>query len=258
MTTMERHDRIVRAIGRQPVLALRDAMTLTGASEPTVRRDFAALADAGVVRRVRGGVRAVEAVGMTPFALREMTYSDEKQRIARAACALLGPNDVVFIDGGTTTFHLAACLPVFPLRVVTNSIRLADALDEQARRRGGLEIFLTGGFVHPGSGLLVGPGAVASIAAYRAHWAFLSVGGITVAGLSNTNEQVVESERRMIAHADRAAVLADHSKLARHAMCHVCPLAEIDVLVTDRAVADETTAQALMANGVEVTVAAAR
>jgi DeoR/GlpR family transcriptional regulator of sugar metabolism len=255
MTTAERHDRIVQTLATQTVLSLRDAIRLTGASEPTIRRDFVALADAGVLRRVRGGVRAVDSAGMAPFALREMTFSDEKQRVARRACALLRSGDVVFVDGGTTTFHLSTCLPAVPLRVITNSIRLADALDEQSRRHAGLEIFLTGGFVHPGSGLLVGPGAVASITAYRANWAFLSVGGLTVEGLSNTNEQVVESERRMIEHAARVAVLADHSKLARHAMCHVCPLDQIDVLVTDQAVIDERLTEALTAARVDTVVA---
>ena len=37
----------------------------------------------------------------------------------------------------------------------------------------------------------------------------------------------------MIENADKVVVLADHSKIDKKAMCHVCDLEKIDILVTD-------------------------
>lgn len=232
MTTDERHQRLIDSLAERRFLDLETAMQLTSASVATVRRDFAMLAEQGVAQRFRGGIRLPATDAMLPFVFRDHRFAEEKQRLARRAVALLRPGDVVFIDGGTTTAHLAAAMPNLPLRVITNSLRLAAILDDRARSTG-LEVFVTGGSLYPKSGLLVGPSAGISIMQYRANWAFLSVGGITAEGLFNTNEQVVETERRMIACAEKIVVLADHSKLARQAMCAVCPLSDIDYLYAE-------------------------
>lgn len=232
--TLERHEQLIRWLGQNGLVSASRAIQLTGASPATVRRDFAELTRQGLAKRVHGGIRLVESVGMKPFAMRQAQFSREKMALAQRAVSLLKSGDVVFIDGGTTTFHLGACLPPVPLRIITNSLQLAEALDERSRKHGELEIFLTGGLLYPGSGLLAGPAAHNSVAQYHADWAFLSVGGITVEGLFNTTELVVETERRMIANAGKTVVLADHGKIGRHAMCHVCGLDEIDFLITDQ------------------------
>jgi DeoR/GlpR family transcriptional regulator of sugar metabolism len=225
---------MIDALAGRRFLPLDEAVRLTGASLATVRRDFAAMEAAGLVQRYRGGVRLPQADAILPFALRDQLFSDAKHRLAQAAAALLRAGDIVFVDGGTTTAHLAAVLPPVPLRIITNSVRLAATLDDRAGdRRAEVEVYLTGGCLHPRSGLLVGPSAAASVEQYRAHWALLSVGGIGRDGLYNTTEAVVETERRMIARADHVVVLADRSKFDRPAMCRVCGLEEIDFLITD-------------------------
>jgi DeoR/GlpR family transcriptional regulator of sugar metabolism len=252
-----RHERILKALGGQETLSLDRAVALTRSSPATVRRDFADLAERDLVQRFRGGIRRPGTSGsMVPFALRQVQFSGEKQRLAQHAVGLLRPGDVVIIDGGTTTFHLGSVLPAMPLRVITNSLRLASVLDEPSRRAAGLEIFLTGGFLYPeAGGLLVGPGAHSSLEQYHAHWAFLSVGGITSEGLFNTNEMVVQTERRMIACADRVAVLADHSKLGQHAMCHVCGLDEVDLLITSSPPGSRAALRPLRSRGLSVVTA---
>jgi DeoR/GlpR family transcriptional regulator of sugar metabolism len=233
MNTSERDDRILALLAEKSFLSVEDAAALTKSSLATVRRDFQRLSDTRKIERVRGGARPIRSEPMTPFALREVQYSREKEMLARAAAELLSPNDVLIIDGGTTTFHLGRCLPDIPLRIITNSLRLASVLDDQSRTRTGLEVYLTGGYLYPNSGLLVGPGAQASLAQYHAQWALLSVGGVSEEGFFNTSEVVVETERRMIEHADRVIVLADHSKIDKRSMCQVCPLADVDYLITD-------------------------
>ena len=233
MIEAERHSLIHSHLRQHGVLSQIDAVRLTAASPATIRRDFDKLAGQSGVIRVRGGLRLPPSFNGTTFASREIQNAAAKSAIARLAVTLLRDGDVLFIDGGTTTYQLAECLPRRKLRIITNSIRLAAALDERSAGTG-WEVFLTGGLLYPQSGLLVGPAAQNNLAQYHAHWAFLSAGGITDNGVFNTNELVVETEKIMIARADRVAILADHSKLGCPAMCQVCPLASVHTLLTDR------------------------
>jgi len=233
MNKGERHERILSLAGERGLLYQERVAAMTGASAATIRRDFDELARSGAFERVRGGIRVTRKEGNVPFNLREVQHSREKSAIAARACRLLRAGDVVFIDGGTTTYHICFHLPRMPLRIVTNSLRLSAYLDAAATRCPDWEIYLTGGRVHHGYNMLTGPGALHSLDFYHADWAFLSVGGITGDGLYNTSEAVVETERKMIERCDRAVVLADQSKLGRRAMCRVCGLLRIHKLITE-------------------------
>jgi len=250
MLEAERHDQMLACLRERGVLTLADAVRLFKASLATVRRDFDKLAGQGGVVRVRGGLRLPPSFSGATFASREVQNAPAKRAIARRAVSLLHEGDVIFIDGGTTTYQLADYLPRLKLRIITNSMRLASVLDERSAGSG-WEVFLTGGLLYPQSGLLIGPAAQNNLAQYHAHRAFLSVGGITADGVFNTNELVVESEKIMMTHADRVVLLADHTKLGCRAMCKVCDLAEVDTLITDRA-PDAAHRRAFKQAGVEV------
>lgn len=234
MIQLQRHERILKYLTEHEFLTVKDAVRIFQASPATIRRDFGDLAQQSLVRRTRGGVKFERGFeqGMTPFALRETQYSVEKEALARQACSLLKPGEVIFIDGGTTTFHLTTWLPNQNLRIITNSLRFANAMEERRKEKSLVEIYLTGGYLYPNSGILLGPNAVTSLSHYHANWAMLSAEGITDAGISNTNDLVVEAERAMLEHADKVAILADHSKIGKRAMCHVCGLDQIDLLIT--------------------------
>ena len=233
MNKAERHDRILALAGENGMLYMERAAQATGASLPTLRRDFAELEETGAVQRVRGGVRIIQKEGSLSFSIREVQHSKAKAAIAKKAAQLLRAHEVVIIDGGTTTCHLCMFLPPIPLRIITNSLRIASYLDDSTHRRGDWEVYLTGGRVQHGSNMLTGPGTLHTLDFYYADWAFLSVGGITDDGLYNTSEPIVETERKMIERSNRAVVLADQSKLGRRAMCRVCGIEVLDRVITN-------------------------
>ncbi|HEY0868150.1 MAG TPA: DeoR/GlpR family DNA-binding transcription regulator [Fimbriimonas sp.] len=232
MNPTKRQCQILDLLKEQEWLGVEEAVRILGSSPASIRRDLRVLEEAGALRRVRGGARRGD---MVPFEKRELQASEEKDAIAAKAVELLRHGDVVIVDGGTTTMHVAYHLPKFRLTLITNSLRLAGYLDERSAQYPELDLFLTGGFVYPGSSLLVGPGAQASLQNYHADWAFLSAEGLDPEGLYNTNELVVESERLMIANSARSAVLIDHTKLGRRAMCRVAPVVDLDTVVCDDA-----------------------
>lgn len=258
MIPAERLRRIAAHLESHDVLAVDEACRLLGASPATIRRDFAELVAAGRAERHHGGVGRLrrDALAMVPLAARAVQHPAEKQAIAACAAGLLDSGQAVFVDGGTSTLQLADHLGAVPLRIITNSLRLAAALGA-ATYAAPIEVHLTGGYLLSRGGLLIGPQARQGIVAYHADWAFLSVGGIGEDGVFNTDELVQDLEREMIAHADRVAVLADRSKLGRRSLCRVCGLDAIDVLITDTG-ADQGQVAAIRRAGVQVELAGAR
>ncbi len=257
MIQIQRHSWILGYLQEHEILSLRDGAAFLKTSVSTVRRDFDELAEQKLVKRVRGGIclERATSIPMLPFAFREAHYSQEKLLIAQEAAGLIKPHDVLFVDGGTTTFHLADHLPDIPLSLITNSTFLATALEQDKHvDRTKIEIFLTGGYLHPNSGFLVGPSAKANLIQYHANWAFLSVNGITERGISHTSEWVADVELAMMDNADKVVILADHSKIGRPARRQSCELERIHLLITDQWPDNEPVLRRFKEIGVEVIV----
>ena len=100
-----------------------------------------------------------------------------------------------------------------------------------------------------------GAGRRQTIEQYHANWAFLSAGGLNEHGVFNTNEWVVDSERAMIERAEKVVVMADGSKIGRHAMCHVCRVDAVSMLITDARVEQNETLLELAEGGMKVMTA---
>lgn len=254
MFKTQRHEQILKYLDEFNLLTIKKAIELLGASEPTVRRDFNFLSKKNMAKRFRGGLQSLQETPnqMVPFAIRQLKQSVEKESIAKEAIRLLKPGDVIFVDGGTTTFHLGLVLPNIELRVITNSLRLAAILEERTELNPSLEVSITGGLLYRKSGILLGPNTEKGISQYHADFAFISAGGVNENGIYNTNELVTETERVMISNADQTVVLADHSKIGKKAMCHVCGLDQINILITDASSSNDAVLAKIQDSGVKV------
>ena len=230
----QRQERIledVRASGGVRVSELVDAL---GVSDMTVRRDIEALASRGLVARVHGGATAVSARSTDEpgFTAKSSLALAEKGAIARAAASLVEPGAAVAISAGTTTFAVARELRTVPdLTVVTNSVPVAQLLHETSRSD--LTVVLTGGVRTP-SDALVGAVAVAALRGLHVDWLFLGVHGFDDrVGLTTPNLVEGETDRALVASSRRLVVVADHSKWGVVGLSTIATLDDVDVLVTD-------------------------
>lgn len=257
MHALERRRRILELLGTESFVTVEQVQKLLGASPATIRRDFAELSEQALVVRGHGGVHRIDnapVMGVLPLSRRRVEHPEGKERIAAAAAALLRPDDVVIIDGGSTTAGLAHHLSP-KVRVITNSLTLATAMTEsRAQRAPAPEINMTGGYIYPNSEVLLGPQTVTALREYNANWAFLGASGVTPEGILNSNNLVVDTQREMIARAEKVAFLIDGSKWMRTAMVRVCPLAGVDVIISDTPPPEELRA-AIVENEVELIVA---
>jgi DeoR/GlpR family transcriptional regulator of sugar metabolism len=132
---------------------------------------------------------------------------------------------------GTTTLEVAKGLRGrWNITVLTPSLRAAEVLADEA----GIRLMLTGGVVRSGERSLVGDHAERAFADLRFDTFVMGVGGIEAqAGLTEFNLEDARVKRAALASAQRCVVVADSSKLGRVAFAGICPLEDIDVLVTD-------------------------
>jgi len=231
------------------------------ASESSVRRDLVQLESEGELRRVYGGAMPVR--DQTRDGGRELTreqgldfdwqstrHAEEKRLIAAKTAALIEDRQTVILDGGSTVAAVAQALRNRSLHVITNSLPIALALDDDRQ----IEVTLTGGYLYPRLRVTLGPLCEQMLDGVSADVLIMGIGGVTADGFSNGNSLVVGSERKMIEVARKVIIVADHSKFGRNAMIHLAPLEMADCVVSDAGLAEEYR-ELLRGRGVEVLLA---
>lgn len=252
MQAEERQWRIEEHLHKAEFVSLDELAELLDVSPSTVRRDLTALESKGTIRRTHGGARVVSPKSDEfAFATRDTHQLDEKEAIGRACAELVKPNQSLILDAGTTVFHVARHLDAKSPQVITNSLPVANLLASNPR----VEVLVSGGMIYPRLGVLVGPLAVEAFSRLHADVAIMSSGGITLDGITNSHGLLIDIQRAMIAAAQRVIFCLDHSKFERRSVSFLCPLDEIDVVVTDR-LAPAPLLQGLRDRGIEVVQAA--
>ena len=220
----------VRSDGHADAAALARDLGVDGS---TIRRDLAALSNAGVVRRTRGGVlpgNPADVIDL-PYDIRRSQRPDAKRAIAVAAAALVQNGQTVILDNGSTTYQIAMELRQRQnLTIITNDLMIGLLMARQT----GNQLHMTGGMLLTSLYTLAGPQAVASFDSLHADWLFMGAEGIHPdSGVTNINVVEIPTKHAMMAAADKVVFVADSSKFGRRAFATVCRLSEATVLVTD-------------------------
>jgi DeoR/GlpR family transcriptional regulator of sugar metabolism len=236
----QRQEVILEEVRRTGAVQVSDLVLRLGVSDMTIRRDLDALARRNLVEKVYGG--ATSTVGWSTdepgFEAKSVRQLAEKEAIARVAAGLVRPGTAIGLSAGTTTWTLARHLDDVPdLTVVTNSVRIADVL--QQRGRTDRTVVLTGGVRTP-SDALVGPVAVQALRSLHLDLVFLGVHGMAPrAGFTTPNLNESETNRALAEAAGRLVVVADHAKWSTVGISTIVDFGEIDVLITDDGLPDE-------------------
>jgi DeoR family transcriptional regulator, fructose operon transcriptional repressor len=250
----ERWEKIVELVEESDGASVERISQLLGISPATVRRDLARIEQRGLVERTRGGAAPSRErrPGVT-FAESRKANRAEKELIGRAAARLVRPGDVVMIDGGFTTFQVACHLEAADVRVITNSLDVAQAVAGQK----GLRLVILGGELLPASGTTVGGAMESQVRGLNADKAFIGANALSLeAGLSSDDQRTAQTKRAMIERAAEVIVVADHTKLGALELYQVAPLSGIGTLVTDDK-ADEGILAGFREAGIEVIIASA-
>lgn len=255
MYAEERQQAMAQEISQQGRLSVADLAARFDVTTETVRRDLTSLERIGLIRRVHGGAVPAGSLAVMEFGLgeRDLAHTAAKDAIATAAAALLPPpGSTIIIDAGTTTVRLAAALPrEHRLTVITHAVPVAARLAGQPH----IELHLLPGKVRPTTQAAVGSDTVTALADLSADVAFLATNGLTLdRGLTTPDREEAATKRAIVAAARRTVALVDSSKIGVESSIRFAALADLDVLVTDTAIADSDRA-ALESQDVEVVVA---
>ncbi|HWW21580.1 MAG TPA: DeoR/GlpR family DNA-binding transcription regulator [Steroidobacteraceae bacterium] len=248
MHSTEREALILDSLKHKGFISFRELERRVKASPATIRRDLARMSTAGLITRVRGGAMLGEtassgsasaqaSLGLqgVPFHENIHRHRLQKQAIGRAAAKLCKSGQGVMIDGGSTTLQMCRHLQGKTMQVLTNSLHIVSALLAQP----GTRVLMPGGQVFREQNIVLSADGDDVMPKFHAPQLFMGAASMGPAGLMQADILLIAAERRLIERAEQIIVLVDSSKFEGHSGHVVCRLEDIDIVVTDSAIASK-------------------
>lgn len=238
MHERERHRIILSALQERAVVTVQDVMEYTSASEATVRRDIAALADEGRIRKVRGGAEAIQPTGILSarsFWQSQSVNLAQKRAIARTAVELCHDGEAIIINGGTTTFQMVHYLTGHRLQVLTNSFPISDHLLKQSR----CTVMVPAGTIFREQSIILSPFENDGTVHFYAKRMFMGAQGVSPLGIMESDALIIQSEQRLMRQAEELVLLVDSTKFQNRSSLVLCPLERATTIITDDGISDE-------------------
>lgn len=226
-----RQSRIFELIQRDGYVRVLDLSTLLNVSEITIRRDLALLEKKQFVERTHGGAISTKRI------FKEVNYNsrssleiESKDSIARYAAELINEGDTVFINGGSTTYHIFRYIKKRNVKIVTINPGCIGQI-----KNPDLEVVLAGGLYRPNSNTFYGAITNNILNRVNANKAILGVHGISCRyGLTTPMLEAAETTKLMIERTrGEIIVIADHSKIGLVSDYVTAPVHRINTLITD-------------------------
>ncbi|ENN8376471.1 DeoR/GlpR transcriptional regulator [Providencia rettgeri] len=250
MLQAERHKLICSHVSQNGSALVRDLAQLCLVSQETIRRDLTTLERENRIIRSFGGAVAIDQEempmvnvmpssvklsqmvdGAESFRKRTEEHPDAKMKISKAALKLIQPGDCIMLDNSSTCWFLARQIPDIDITVVTNSVKIIQALACRDRVR----VIGIGGEYSERHDDFHGPIAESIIRSFQIKTLFLSCQGFNIEnGIRDGSEINSKLKNIMLQVSENKVLLADNSKLGKYAFSQVCTFDDIDVLITNK------------------------
>lgn len=223
----------------QPGVRVPELARLLSVSEATVRTDMNALAEAGLLTRVRGGAVPRDRQGAEgfEFSARAGVNQSAKLRIARWAADLVEDGDAILLDASSTVYHMAQFLAHRRrLTVITNGIEVGRRLAANPSNR----VILLGGTIRQDGTSVTGMPSEPLLRTLHIKTAFISCAGFTLdIGLTEDDIEEAQLKSQMIASAGSLVALIDSSKFGQVGLTPFARLDQVSHTFTDSDVGQE-------------------
>jgi DeoR family fructose operon transcriptional repressor len=210
MLTEERKKKICEYIEQQKAVTVLELMELFSASEATIRRDLTDLSARGLLVKVHGGAVSIQNQIVSDYRVEERkdVNSEEKIVVAKYAASLIQSNDMVYLDAGTTTYHLIDYVNSSNNTFVTNAVMHARKLSAK-----GYSVYLTGGKLKSTTEALVGAGCYESLQSYQFSIGFFGANAISHEdGFTTPDPEEAKIKECALKHTLSPYILCDHGK----------------------------------------------
>jgi DeoR family galactitol utilization operon repressor len=234
----DREKEILRLLTETESVSVPDLSRRLGVSTVTIRKDLRNLSGKGLMVLGRGGAFPAFHPGILA---RQDRMKEEKNRIARAAAAMIRDGDRVMLVAGTTTALVAKHLfGKRDIHIVTSSTLVFPFV----RVNPSVTVTLVGGEFRPATEGMVGPVAMGNIRQFHARYTFMGTDGFSIEkGLTAHLAEEAEVAKAMAAQAEKVVLLADASKYGKTGFAHMLPLDQVSMLITDDKLEDAARAR---------------
>ena len=200
-------------------------------SEETIRRDLDKLEKEGICTKSYGGAVLKENINFDmPFSIRKKKNLEGKKVIGKIMADIIEEGDHIFLDPSTTAIAIMNEARDKKITVITNSIELLLGATEE-----NWTLISTGGKLDKEYMALVGPSTITSIDTMNADKVILSCKGLDrEKGLTDANELFSQVKQSMVKASKMKILAVDYTKFDNIAFSHICHIADIDMVVTDR------------------------
>ena len=228
MLAEERQQMILEMLKANQFVKVQEICDQTHGSESSVRRDLQTLEEKGLLERVHGGAKINYTLQNEPDMFGKASqHPHAKELIGKQAAQQVKPEDVIFLDAGTTTLAMVDYLPQNQgITVVTNGILHASALAERH-----IKTIMVGGLLKETTKAIVGVDALNQLSKLRFNKAFLGINGIDQDGYTTPDPDEAAIKEYALTKSQTTFVLADSSKFNKVSFVNVAPLNAATIIV---------------------------
>lgn len=236
----KRREKILGLLKNSDGMLVKDLAEMAGVSEITIRRDLQIFDEEGIIEKFYGGAKLN---GNLRREERELPEEDEinidtlpiKRALAKKGAEFVKDGDIVFLNSGSTAFHLFDFINHKDITIITNN---GHVLDSGTKSRA--EVVLSGGEVYSPKKSLVGDFAIYTFSKIAANICFLSVGGINEHCISTFALAETAVNRTILERTNGPRViLAEGHKVGKENNFVTSDIALITHLITDRTASKE-------------------
>lgn len=220
MLPYERKQFIINHINEKSQTSIDDICNLMDyVSSSTIRRDLKNLELEGYISIYYGGIiKRNTYLSEQKIENKRKENITEKTTIGKFAASLIGKDETIFLDSGSTVAEIVPFLDS-SINVITNS------LDVVNKRNNDLQIYLLGGKVSNVRNSIYGIKSIEQIKDFVFDYAFLGANGISEKrGITTPSIEEATLKKQIILNSNNVYFLIDNSKLGNFSTCKVCDI----------------------------------
>ncbi|MGT2807223.1 DeoR/GlpR transcriptional regulator [Streptococcus iniae] len=245
---MNRLDKIIQMVSEAQRVNVNHLSEKLKVSKVTIRKDLDKLESKGLLRREHG--YAVLNSG-DDLNVRLSYHYRVKRKIAEQAAQLIGDNDTIMIESGSTCALLAEvlCQTKRNIKIITNSCFIANHVRQYAN----CQVILLGGNYQTSSEVTVGPLLKEMLNLFHVEHLFVGTDGFTAeTGFMGKDMMRSEVVRYMSDVADKTIILTDSSKFQKTSLVNQLSIEKVYGVITDKDL-DPNISRFLTEKGIQLT-----
>ena len=238
-----RRKEIIKLLQLRNGVTIKELASLFNVSEMTIRRDLTVLESENIVNLVHGAaiynpqIDSGKMVKVYNLATAKSKNNEAKNRIGKFAAGLIGSDDYVIIDSGSTTERVIPSVALdkkFTLMCYGSNIMMS------AISKPNIKLVMGGGDYHPDTMVFESKQNEDYVAGIRANKCFMSAAGIDEKfGVTCMNTYETGLKKAVMESSMEKILLCDSSKFGKVTPAHFAEITDFNMIITDKDLSEE-------------------